>query len=125
MGQENQRLPLVHVIGTGGSISCIGGSRTDFLDYGYGDRHFTIAEMMARVPEVNDLAVVRLEQFMNAYGGEVSPDRWRPYVDPAFQEYVPKVVQLPGGGDAWLMPGKSQPVFSRLQRHYLKPDVAK
>ena len=41
---------------------------------------------------------------------EVSPDRWRPYVDPAFQEYVPKVVQLPGGGDAWLMPGKSQPV---------------
>ncbi len=41
---------------------------------------------------------------------EVSPDQWRPYVDPAFRSYVPKVVQLPNGGDAWLMPGKSQPV---------------
>ncbi|MEX1008998.1 MAG: amidohydrolase family protein [Acidimicrobiia bacterium] len=41
---------------------------------------------------------------------EVSPDQWRPYVDPEFREYVPKVVELPGGGDAWLMPGKSQPV---------------
>ena len=44
-------LPLVHVIGTGGSISCIGTSRTDFLDYPYGDRHYTIQEMLARVPE--------------------------------------------------------------------------
>lgn len=69
-------LPVVHVVGTGGSISCVGQSRTDFLDYGYGDRHFTIEEMLARVPEVNDLAYVRAEQFMNAYGGEVSPDKW-------------------------------------------------
>jgi L-asparaginase len=68
--------PLVHVIGTGGSISCIGQSRTDFLDYGYGDHHYAIEEMIARVPEVNELAVVRSEQFMNAYGGEVSPDKW-------------------------------------------------
>ena len=41
---------------------------------------------------------------------EVSPDRWRPYVDREFQDYVPQVVKLPNGGDAWLMPGKSQPV---------------
>ena len=41
---------------------------------------------------------------------EVSPDSGEPYVDAEFREYVPKVVQLPGGGDAWLMPGKSQPV---------------
>ena len=56
--------PVVHVIGTGGSISCIGHSRTDFLDYGYGDRHYTIEEMLSRVPEVNELATVRSEQFM-------------------------------------------------------------
>ena len=68
--------PVVHVIGTGGSISCIGQSRTDFLDYGYGDHHYTIEEMIARVPELDALATVRSEQFMNAYGGEVSPDRW-------------------------------------------------
>jgi L-asparaginase len=76
MNQTNDSLPIVHVIGTGGSISCIGRSRTDFLDYNYGDRHFTIEEMIARVPELKSLATVRFEQFMNAYGGEVSPDRW-------------------------------------------------
>jgi L-asparaginase type II len=69
-------LPLVHVIGTGGSISCVGDSRTDFLDYGYHDRHYTIEEMIARVPELQTLATLRAEQFMNAYGGEVSPERW-------------------------------------------------
>src|SRR4051812_16916551 len=41
---------------------------------------------------------------------EVSPDQWRPFVDKEFHEWVPKVVKLPTGGDAWLMPGKSQPV---------------
>jgi predicted TIM-barrel fold metal-dependent hydrolase len=35
---------------------------------------------------------------------------WEPYVDAEFREFVPKVVKLPTGGDAWLMPGKSQPV---------------
>jgi L-asparaginase type II len=69
-------LPIVHVIGTGGSISCIGESRADFLDYNYGDRHFTIDQMIARVPELSTFARLRCEQFMNAYGGEVSPDRW-------------------------------------------------
>jgi L-asparaginase type II len=73
---ERVDLPLVHVIGTGGSISCIGEGRADFLDYNYGDRHFSIEEMLGRVPEVNGIARVRCEQFMNAYGGEVSPDRW-------------------------------------------------
>ena len=41
---------------------------------------------------------------------EVPPDAWRPFVDPEFQEYTPKVVKLPNGGDAWLMPGKESPV---------------
>ena len=37
---------------------------------------------------------------------EVPPDSWRPFVDPEFQALAPKVVKLPNGGDAWLMPGK-------------------
>ena len=41
---------------------------------------------------------------------EVSPDSWRPFVDREFQDYAPKVVKLPNGGDAWLMPGKANPV---------------
>jgi L-asparaginase len=68
--------PVVHVIGTGGSISCIGESRTDFIDYNYADRHYTIEEMLARVPELQSIATVRSEQFANVYGGDVSPERW-------------------------------------------------
>jgi L-asparaginase len=69
-------LPVVHIIGTGGSISCIGESRTDFIDYGYADRHYTIGEMIARVPELASIASIRSEQFTNVYGGEVAPERW-------------------------------------------------
>ena len=35
---------------------------------------------------------------------EVSPDRWRRYVDKEFQGYVPRVVKLKEGGDAWMLP---------------------
>ena len=69
-------LPIVHVIGTGGSISAVGRSRIDFLDYSYGDRHFTIAEMLARVPEVHAIASVSSEQFANVGSGEVGPAHW-------------------------------------------------
>lgn len=68
--------PRVYVVGTGGSISCVGASRTDLIDYGFGDRHYGIEEMLARVPEATQVAEVRAEQFLNVYGGEVSPARW-------------------------------------------------
>lgn len=68
--------PLVHVIGTGGSISGIGESRTDFIDYGYADRHYTIEEMLRRLPEIDEFAIVRAEQFLNVYSGEISPAQW-------------------------------------------------
>jgi predicted TIM-barrel fold metal-dependent hydrolase len=41
---------------------------------------------------------------------EVPPYMWEPFVDAQFREFVPKVVKLPNGGDAWKMPGKSNPV---------------
>lgn len=68
--------PRVYVIGTGGSISCIGEQRTDFINYNYADKHFTIEAMLARVPEINEFAEVRSEQFLNVYGGAVTPERW-------------------------------------------------
>jgi L-asparaginase len=73
---NTESLPIVHVIGTGGSISCIGESRIDFIDYGYADRHYTIEQMLARVPEIGRFASVRCEQFANVYGGELSPALW-------------------------------------------------
>jgi L-asparaginase len=68
--------PRVHVIATGGSISCIGASRTDLIDYNYPDQHLSIEEMLARIPEVSAVADVRAEQFLNVYGGDVSPAKW-------------------------------------------------
>jgi len=66
----------VYVIGTGGSISCIGQHRTDYINYNYADKHFTIDEMLARVPETKEFSETRGEQFSNVHGGEVSPTRW-------------------------------------------------
>jgi L-asparaginase type II len=75
-GEPRTALPVVHVIDTGGSISCVGASRTDFIDYGYADRHYTIEEMIARVPELASIASLRSEQFTNVYGGDLSPEHW-------------------------------------------------
>lgn len=68
--------PRVYVIGTGGSISCIGESRTDLIDYNYADKHLDIDQMLARIPEVQAYAEVRAEQFLNVYGGDVTPAQW-------------------------------------------------
>ncbi|MBV9994243.1 MAG: amidohydrolase [Caulobacteraceae bacterium] len=36
---------------------------------------------------------------------EGSPDQWRSYVPKEFQAYMPRIVKLPNGGDAWETPG--------------------
>lgn len=41
---------------------------------------------------------------------EVPPTMWEPYVAPEFRRYVPRVVRLADGGDAWLMHGRDVPV---------------
>ncbi|MGE0878354.1 MAG: amidohydrolase family protein [Acidimicrobiia bacterium] len=41
---------------------------------------------------------------------EVSPDRWRSYVDREFREFVPNVIRLDNGGDAWVLPNSPAPV---------------
>ena len=68
--------PRVYVIGTGGSISCIGESRLDLLNYNYADQHLTIDEMVGRIPEAAEIAKVHAEQFLNVYGGDVLPSQW-------------------------------------------------
>ena len=68
--------PVVHVIGTGGSISSIGVDRLDLLNYTYGGRHYTIEEMIAHVPEIANIATVRSEQSANVGSGDLSPANW-------------------------------------------------
>ena len=70
------RRPRVYLIGTGGSISFVGRERTDYINYSYDNNHLTIHELLDRVPEVNQLAEVRAEQFLNVGSTDVGPSHW-------------------------------------------------
>jgi L-asparaginase len=71
-----QPRPRVYVIGTGGSISFVGRERTDFINYSYHNKHLSIQELLDRIPEVNDLAEVRAEQFLNLGSTDILPAHW-------------------------------------------------
>ena len=71
-----ERRPRVYLIGTGGSISFVGRERTDYINYSYDNKHLTIQELLDRVPEVNEWAEVRAEQFLNVGSTEVGPSHW-------------------------------------------------
>ena len=70
------RRPRVYLIGTGGSISFVGRERTDYINYSYDNKHLTIHELLDRVPEVNQWAEVRAEQFLNVGSTDVGPSHW-------------------------------------------------
>lgn len=69
-------LPRVYLIGTGGTISFVAQSRTDYVDYTYNTRNLTIEEMLARIPEAAALAEVRPEQLVNVASTDVGPEEW-------------------------------------------------
>lgn len=69
-------LPRVHVLATGGSIASVGDSRLDFVDYPNSGRKFTIAELLARIPEAASIADVTAEQVLNVGSNEVMPEHW-------------------------------------------------
>ena len=68
--------PRVYLVGTGGSISFVGRTRTDYTNYSYDRKHLTIDELLARVPEVLEFAEVRTEQFLNLGSTDVTPEHW-------------------------------------------------
>ena len=68
--------PRVYVFGTGGTISFLGATRTDFANYSYEGRQLTIAEMLARIPEAGELAEIVPEQIVNVGSTEVYPSHW-------------------------------------------------
>ncbi|PKB72224.1 MAG: hypothetical protein BZY87_01440 [SAR202 cluster bacterium Io17-Chloro-G6] len=72
----SERKPRVYLIGTGGSISFVGRERTDYTNYSYDNKHLTIQELLDRVPEVNQWADVRTEQFLNVGSTDVGPSDW-------------------------------------------------
>ena len=68
--------PRVYLVGTGGSISFVGRTRTDYTNYSYDGKHLTIEEMLERVPEALGFAEVRAEQFVNLGSTDVTPEHW-------------------------------------------------
>ncbi len=68
--------PRVYLVGTGGSISFVGRTRTDYTNYSYDGKHLTIEEMLERVPETKGFAEVRAEQFVNLGSTDVTPEHW-------------------------------------------------
>lgn len=71
-----QPKPRVYLVGTGGSISFLGASRTDYTNYSYDNRHLTIQEMLGRVPEITETVDVKPEQFLNLGSTDVTPEHW-------------------------------------------------
>ncbi|NQW21846.1 MAG: asparaginase [SAR202 cluster bacterium] len=68
--------PRVYLVATGGSISFVGRTRTDYTNYSYDGKHLTIEEMLERVPEVHEFAEVQAEQFLNLGSTDVTPEHW-------------------------------------------------
>ncbi len=68
--------PRVYLVGTGGSISFLGASRTDHINYSYDNRHLTIQEMLNRVPEIALEVEVIPEQFLNLGSTDVTLEHW-------------------------------------------------
>ena len=74
MGTEQK--PLIHVIGTGGSISLQGYGRSDYTEYSSSGNHLTIHQMLERIPETGDIARIVAEQFINVGSTSVEVHHW-------------------------------------------------
>ena len=68
--------PRVYLIGTGGSISFIGDTRTDYINYSYRNRHLTIEKMLENIPEAQEFADVMPEQLVNVGSANILPIHW-------------------------------------------------
>lgn len=68
--------PTVRVIGTGGSIAGVGPNRMDYILYSELGQHLTIQQSLDRVPEINDIATVRSEDFLSVGSTAVGPAEW-------------------------------------------------
>ena len=68
--------PTVYVVATGGSISGVGLHRLDYVLYPEGGQRLSIEEMLARIPEVNDLAEIQAENLIRVGSTSIGPTEW-------------------------------------------------
>ncbi len=72
----SNQLPLVWVLGTGGTISSWGSPRLTFFEYGVAGQRLDVHQNLERIPEVSDFANVKAEHLWMAGSGSLGPSRW-------------------------------------------------
>ena len=73
---KNKNLPLVWVLGTGGTISSWGSPRLTFFEYGVAGQKLDVHQNLARIPEVNEFARVKAEHVWMTGSGGLGSTRW-------------------------------------------------
>ncbi len=68
--------PSVYVFATGGSISGLGPHRLDYILYAELGQRLSIEEMLARIPEANDLAEIQAENLIRVGSPSIGPKEW-------------------------------------------------
>ena len=68
--------PTVHIIATGGSIASIGPDRMDYIRYPEIGSHLTIAQNLARVPEIGDNFNIIAEDLVSVGSTAIGPANW-------------------------------------------------
>ena len=68
--------PTVYVVATGGSISGLGPHRLDYILYPELGRRLSVEEMLARIPEVNELAEIQAENLTRIGSASIGPTEW-------------------------------------------------
>jgi L-asparaginase len=73
---SNDVKPRIAVIGTGGTISSVGSNSLDLIDYVRNKRIYTVDELLAQVPEVNEVAQVVAVPFRAIPSTAMGPSEW-------------------------------------------------
>ena len=72
----SDRLPLVHLLGTGGTIASWGSPRLEFVQYYLGGQHLDVHQNLERIPEIKDFARVEAEQVMQSASMGIGGPEW-------------------------------------------------
>ena len=76
MSTSDKKLPLVWLLGTGGTIAATGAPRLTFYEYGVPGQRLDVHQNLERIPEVKDFAQVKAEHLWQAGSGSLGPTRW-------------------------------------------------
>ena len=71
-----ENLPLVWVLGTGGTIAAWGAPRLTFFEYGVPGKRLSVHDNLERIPEVEQFARVKAEHLIQAGSGSLGDSGW-------------------------------------------------